>query len=372
MKAAVCYEFNKPLKIEEVTIDPPKENEVKIRIAATAICHSDIHSFKGEHGKPGLPAVGGHEVSGYIDEVGKGVTYVKAGDHVVVSLARAGCGKCHNCIIGLPHMCERKKARPRSEKKEFSLAMPGCYVNKKGVRLFQLAGTVAGFAEYVTVSEDNIVIIPDDMPMDSAALLGCGVISGFGAVMNRAKVQPLSSVVVMGVGGVGLNAIQGAAIAGANPVIAVDILDNKLEVAKLFGATHTINVKRDLYPVKTAWEITSGRGADYVFVATAGLSVLRQGFDMSSMNGMTVIIGHSSGENLSIFDPVELISGRMLTGCGMGQSRLRVDIPRLVDLYKSGRYKLDELVSGRYSLDNINEAIASSEKGEALRNVIVF
>ncbi len=372
MKAALCYEFKKPLIIEDVTLDPPLENEVKIRIAATAICHSDIHSFNGEHGNSGLPAIGGHEISGYIDEVGEGVTYVKPGDHVVVSLARAGCGKCYYCTIGLPHMCQKNSAKPRKAGKEFSLSLPGRYVNKGGMRPFQMAGSIAGFAEYTTVSEDNIVKIPDDVPMDSAALLGCGVISGYGAVVNKAKVQPLSSVIVMGAGGVGLNIIQGAVISGACPIIAVDILDKKLEAARFFGATHTINAKTNPDPVATAWELTSGRGADYVFVATAGLSVLRQGFDMSAKNGMSVIIGHSTKEYLSIFEPVEFISGRMLTGCGMGQARLRMDIPRLVDLYKSGRIKLDELISGRYPLENINEAIASSEKGEALRNVIVF
>lgn len=363
MKAAICYEFGKPVVIEEVTLDPPGKGEVKVRIAATAICHSDIHSIMGEHGSPPLPAVGGHEVAGYVEEVGENVTYVKPGDPVVACIVPSGCGKCYYCSIGLSNMCQYNR---------IVLATPGRYVNKHGQRLTQFGGALAGFVEYTTLSENNVVKIPEEMPMDLASLLGCSVISGFGAVVNRAQVKPNSSVLVVGAGGVGLNAIQGAVFSGAYPIIAVDVLDNKLEAARTFGATHTINAKKENDPVKKAWELTYGRGADYVIVAVAGIEILRQGFMMSAQAGMTVVIGHGFGEKLSAFTPTDFMGGRMLTGSAMGATRPRIDIPRLIELYKIGRLKLDELITGHYPLDQINEGIESMLRGEAIRNVIVF
>jgi Zn-dependent alcohol dehydrogenase len=208
--------------------------------------------------------------------------------------------------------------------------------------------------------------------MDRAALLGCGVISGFGAVVNGAKVKPFSSVVVMGTGGVGLNAIQGAAFVGAHPIIAADVMDNKLEAARSFGATHTINIKKEHDPIAEVRRITYGRGADYVFITVAGIQPKRQGFLMLARNGMEIFIGHGINEYLSEFDAVEFVGGRMITGCAMGASRIRVDIPRLIELYQVGRLKLDELISKKYRLEQINEAIEDAEKGESLRNVIQF
>jgi len=373
MKAAVCYEFNKPLVIEEVTLEPPGEGEVKIRVAATSICHSDIHSIRGEHGTPELPAVGGHEVAGYVEEVGEGVTYVKPGDHVIVALGAIGCGQCFYCTIGFPSACEgRRPHQPPIRRGPFrGISAPGRYFNRQGKRLIQFAAGVAGFVEYTVVSENRLVKIPDEMPFDKAAPLACGVITGYGAVVNLAQVKPLSSVVVVGCGGVGLNAIQGARLSGAYPIIGVDVLDNKLEVARAFGATHTINTNKVKEPIEAAWKITSGRGADYVFVAVGGVDILRQAFMMSGFRGMTVIIGHEGEETLSAFQPTDLFGPRFLTGGG-GNSRIRVDIPRLIDFYMVGRLKLDELITGHYPLERINEAIESHLRGEALRNVIMF
>ncbi len=363
MKAAVTREFGKPQYIEEVTLDPLQKGEVRVKVQACAICHSDIHSFRGEHGSPPLPAIGGHEVCGIVEEVGSDVTYVQKGDSVVATLAPAGCGKCYYCSIGLSNMCTVN---------HIFLAAPGKYTTKDGKRPTQFAGAVAGFVEYTNVPEPNVVKVPKDMPVDRACLLGCGVISGFGAVVNRLKAQPGKSLLVMGAGGVGLNAIQGGVYSGCYPIIAVDVLDNKLEQARTFGATHTINVKKEADPIKKAREITFGRGADYVIIAVAGLPILRQGFMMSAVDGTTCVIGHGHGEHLTDFAPVEFMSGRHMTGSAMGAARTRLDIPWLVELYQNGRYKLDELVSGHYSLDQINEAIASMERGEAIRNVIMF
>jgi len=257
MKAAVCYEFNKPLVVEQLDIEKPHKGEVKVRMAATAVCHSDIHFIAGDlDGK--LPFVPGHESSGFIEEVGEGKTSVKVGYPVVLSLLRT-CGACLYCRTGRPNMCEAK----------WPLDTESRMKNKRGEAVGHGLRT-AYVAEYAGVDQSQVVKIPGNMPADRAALLACGVITGFGAVVNRAKVRPMSSVVVIGVGGVGLNAIQGARISGANPIIAVDMLDSKLQAARSFGATHTVNGKQT-DPVQAVKDMTSGRGADYAFV-TVGVT----------------------------------------------------------------------------------------------------
>jgi S-(hydroxymethyl)glutathione dehydrogenase/alcohol dehydrogenase len=363
MKAAVCNEYGKPLAIENVWMEEPKRGEVKIRIAAAAICHSDIHSIQGEHGKAKLPALFGHEVAGYVEEVGEGVTYVRPGDPVICCLVRAGCGQCYYCITGRPNFCENWKH-------EFQRLGPYC--NQRGEQLTLMGGLYAGFVEQTIVPEDGLVKIPGDMPMDRAALLACGVISGFGAVVNGAQVKPFSSVVVTGSGGVGLNAIQGAAFVGAHPIIAIDVLESKLQAARAFGATHTIHAAAEPDVIAAVRELTHGRGADYVFVTVAGVKPKRQAFLMLSRIGMAVFIGHGIHEYMSDWDAAELVGGRTMTGCAMGATRTRLDLPRLIELYQAGRLKLDELITGRYRLEQINEAIAEAERGAALRNVIVF
>jgi S-(hydroxymethyl)glutathione dehydrogenase/alcohol dehydrogenase len=363
MKAAVCYEFGKPLVIEEVELDPVGKRDVKVRLAATAICHSDIHAIKGEHGNLPLPAIPGHEIAGYVEEVGEDVSYVKPGDPVVASIIPEGCGDCYYCRIGIPSLCQTNR---------LYLFGKGRYTSRTGQRIAQYAGAVAGFVEYAVIPEPNLVKIPADLPVDRACLLACGVISGFGAVLNRAKVTANSSIAVIGCGGVGLNAIQGAVFAGAYPVIAVDVRDSKLERAKVFGATHTVNARDENDPIEKVWELTYGRGADFVMVAVAGIEILRQGFLMSAPNGTTVVIGHGHGEQLSAFTPTDFMSGRKLTGSAMGAVRLRMDIARLIELYQAGRLKLDELVSGHFAFDQINKALESSEKGEVIRNVLMF
>lgn len=360
MKAAVCYEFGKPLVIEEVDLDPPQEGEVKVRVTATAVCHSDIHAIKGE--LPGrLPGLPGHESSGYVEEVGKGVTSVKLGDPVMLSTVTSGCGQCYYCTIGLRHLCERRKRLPPHHR------------NKKGQLLAPMAGPVGGFAEYTIVPDNEIAVLPKDFPMDRAALMSCGVLTGFGAVFNRAQVKSLNSVVVVGTGGVGLNAIQAAAIAGARPVIAVDILDKKLELAKSFGATHTVNSAKEEDAIKLVQQMTNGRGAEYVFVTVGSAAALRQGFLMSAQRGMTVIIGLIPMKESINFTAFDFVMGeRVVTGCGGGSPRLSIDVPRLVELYRNGLLKLDELITARYPFKDINLAIESAEKGDVIRNIIMF
>jgi Zn-dependent alcohol dehydrogenase len=358
MKAAVCYEFGKPLVVEDLDIDKPHKGEVKVKLAATAICHSDIHFIAGDL-KGKLPFVPGHESAGYVDEVGEGVTGVKKGDPVVMSLLRS-CGQCLYCRTGRPNMCEAK----------WPLDSESRLRNKKGEAVAH-GIRVGSMAEYAMVDQSQLVKIPADVGMDKACLLACGVITGFGAVVNRAKVKPMSSAVIIGVGGVGLNSIQGAKFCGAYPIIAIDMLDSKLEAAKKFGATHVVNSSGGKDAVQAVKDMTGGRGADYVFITVGVTSAVRQGVSMLARAGMAVIVGLATDPLTS--SPMEYIDGeKILTGSFMGTTNLAVDIPKMVDLYKSGALKLDELVSGRYKLDQVNQAIDSVKKGQALRNVLVF
>ncbi len=362
VKAAVCYEYGKPLVMEEVNLEPPGKGEVTIRCAATSICHSDIHMIKGEHGPCQLPAVAGHETCGWVEEVGEGVDYVKPGDLVVYTLIPAACGQCYYCNIGEHNQCLNSQIVTRS---------PGRLTTKDGTRIYQWYGTMATFAEYATGLATNLVKIPKDTPVDLAALLSCGVIAGYGAVVNRAKVKPNRSVIVMGCGGVGLNAIQGAKFVGAYPIIAVDMNDKKLDLAKQMGATFTINARKEDVTARAA-ELNYGLKADNVIVAVAGIETLRLAFTLSAKNGTTVVVGHGYGEEMSAWMPVEFCGGKVLTGSAMGAVRPRIEIPRLLELYRCGRFKLDELVSGHYSFDQLDKALASMEAGNAIRNVIMF
>jgi Zn-dependent alcohol dehydrogenase len=359
VKAAVCYAFKRPLVVEDIDIDKPGKGELKVRYAATAICHSDIHLINGDFFQD-LPLVAGHESAGYVAEVGQEVTAVKAGDRVIVSTI-ASCGKCQACKRGLPHMCE---LREKSDVK-------GHLRTKKGQSLMTMA-KIGGFAEESIVLESQVVKVPEDLPFDRAALLACGVITGVGAVINFARVQPLNSVVVIGAGGVGLNIIQGAALAGAYPIIAVDTLANKLQASKIFGATHTVNAREEDV-VKVVKEITGGWGADYAFTTVATDAVIRQSVALVGKRGKAVIVGVPEARGTFTFSPLEFLDEeKTLTACFMGSTNLSIDVPRLVALYQSGRLKLDELITGRYPLAKINEAIAAVVGGKALRNVIEF
>ncbi len=359
MKAAVCYEFGQPLVLEAIELAPPGQGEVRVKLTATAVCHSDIHDMKGELPGP-LPFVGGHESAGYVDECGPGVTSFKPGDPVVVSLL-ASCGQCYYCITGLPHLCQHRFDPPAAPRLK----------NKKGEPVFQ-RGNIGGFAESVIVNQSQLVKVPAAMPLDRAALLACGVSTGFGGVVNRAQVKPFESVVVMGIGGVGVNALQGAAYTGAYPVIAVDVLEGKLKMARDFGATHAVNAaSKDA--VETIRGLTGGRGADYVFVTVGSIAAIKQGISFTGQRGTTVLIGLPNFKDQLSLSPLELIpTEKNIIGGFMGAANLRIDIPNLVAMYQSGRLKLDELITGRYPLEKINEAVASTEKGEGLRNVIMF
>lgn len=359
MKAAVCREFGKPLVIEEVTLAEPGPGEVRVKIKAVAICHSDILYADGEWGGD-LPAIYGHECAGVVESVGSGVNSVKVGDHVAVTLIRS-CGHCRECTRGNPVSCDTI----------FPLDVKTPLADANGKPVVQSLRT-GGFAEYVVVHESQMVAVPNSIPLVNAALLACGVITGFGAVTNTAKVPPGSQVVVIGTGGVGLNAIQGARISGAQTIIAVDIADSKIEAAKSFGATHGVNSKTENLKARVR-ELTGGRGADYVFVTVGVKSAFDQSYGLLARGGTTVLVGIPASGVMSEIDVGAMaVSSQNILGSKMGSSRIQVDIPNLVSLYEQGRLKLDELVTKTYPIEEINEAIAAVKRGDALRNVIVF
>jgi Zn-dependent alcohol dehydrogenase len=359
MKAAMCREFGKPLVIEDVELAPPGPGEIRVRIAACAICHSDIHYAEGAWGGD-LPAVYGHEAAGIVEETGPGVATLQRGDHVVVTLIRS-CGHCHFCARGEPFVCETQTALDENS----PLREPNGSPVVHGLR-------TGAFAEYAVVHESQVVAVPEEIPLDSASLLACGVITGLGAVVNTAGVRPGSNVAVIGIGGVGLNSIQGAAIAGARRIVAVDIVPSKLEAAMQFGATHTVDGS-DPNAAREVRALTERRGADYVFVTVGAKPAIEQALRMIGSTGAVVIVGIPESGLMAEFEPARFASiGQRITGSKMGSTSLAKDIPWLVSLYQQGRLKLDELITGRYPLEEINEAIASTKSGAALRNVIVF
>ena len=359
MKAAVCREFGAPLTIEEVRLDPPQAGELTVKIAACAICHSDITYMQGGWGGA-LPAVYGHEAAGVVEAVGPDVTDLRPGDHVVVTLIRA-CGRCRHCLQGRPVLCDGK----------VRLDAEGPIHTPDGRPVFQAMRTGA-FAERVTVHASQVVAIPGDVPLDCASLLACGVITGLGAVFNTAQVPAGCDVVVIGTGGVGLNSVQGASLCGARRVIAVDLSDGKLAAARRFGATHTLNPARDDLPAAVR-QLTDGRGAEYVFVTVGAKTAVEQSLGLLARGGTAVIVGMPASGVMASFEPVGLAdAGQRVLGSKMGSARIRIDVPMLVDLYRQGRLKLDELISGRFPLEEINAAMAEVTGGGALRNVIVF
>ena len=359
MRAAVCRAFGEPLVIEDLVLDPPQAGELRVKIAACAICHSDIHYADGSWGGT-LPAVYGHEAAGEVIETGPGVETPGVGDPVIVTLIRS-CGNCFYCDQGMPYLCET----------EFPVDRDGRLHRKDGTPVLQGLRTGA-FAEEVVVHHSQVVALPRSVPLESASLLACGVITGFGAVSRTARIPAGCSVVVIGAGGVGLNSIQGAAICGARQVIAVDVLDEKLESALAFGATATVNgTEGDVG--EAVRRRTGGRGADYVFITVGNARAMEEAMDVIRPGGTAVIVGMPAvGENSAFETQAIAGTSQRILGSKMGSTRPQVDVPPLIDLYGEGRLKLDELITRTYPLDEINDAIAAVSRGEALRNVIVF
>lgn len=363
MKAAVFYEVDQPLVVETIDLEGPKQGEVRVKLAASGVCHSDYSVLHGVIPWP-APCVLGHEGAGIVEEVGPGVTSVKVGDHCILATL-ANCGRCAACATGRAIFC------PTRGGQSYGVLWDGtARMHKNGQSVYCFAHT-STFCEYQVVPEECVVVIRPDMPLDRAALIGCGVITGWGAVINSAQMRPGGRVVVIGCGGIGLNAIQGAAFGGALQIIAVDVLDNKLEWARAFGATHTVNPK-DGDPVQQVRELTGGKGVEYGFEAIGRIQTIEQGIQMLAPGGKMMIIGTTPRGAMISVDPYVLWQDKSVHGVRYGSARPQHDFPLLVDLYLAGKLKLDELISRNYKLGEINEAFAAMEAGDLARGVILY
>ncbi|NNK78479.1 MAG: alcohol dehydrogenase catalytic domain-containing protein, partial [Litoreibacter sp.] len=347
-----------PLSIEEITLNAPRTGEVEVTLEACAVCHSDISYMDGGWGGS-LPAVYGHEAAGRITALGAGVTEYQLGDTVLVTLIRA-CGDCPQCVTGRQVQCTTSVDK-----------MAGLLAKADGSAV-EHGLNCGAFAEKAVVHQSQIAKIPEDMGMEVACLLSCGVITGVGAVVNTAGVRPGQNVVVIGAGGVGLNAIQGAAIAGAARIIAIDMVEEKLEAAKEFGATDGILATAEK-PWREVARLTDRRMADAVFVTVGVIPAYESAARFLAPHGDIYAVGMPHSGDKASYEPVIFGAlGQGVKGSKMGDVVLKRDIPWMIDLYQQGRLKLDELISGRWSLDQINEAIDDTRSGAARRNVIIF
>lgn len=360
MKAAVLFEVGQPLAIEDIGVRKPAAHEVLVRTAVAGLCHSDLHFMEGLYPHP-LPAVLGHESAGIVEQVGSEVTYVKPGDHVVTCLS-VFCGTCENCSTGRPVLCTNTDVK----------LLPGVARRLEWHRPEQLHTflNLSSFAEQMLVHEHAIVKIREDMPLDRAALIGCGVVTGFGAATNTAKVAPGETVAVIGCGGVGMAAINGAYVAGAARVIAVDTNPVKLQLATKLGATDIVD-PGDGDPVARIVEMT--RGGVHHAIECLGLKrTAEQSFQMLAPGGTATIVGMVPfGEKIELHG-ADFLRERRIQGSSMGSNRFRVDMPRLIELYMQGRLHLDDWISDRIALAEINQGFKAMKEGKVVRSVIDF
>jgi S-(hydroxymethyl)glutathione dehydrogenase/alcohol dehydrogenase len=346
------------LTVENVDIDKPAAHEVLIQTMATGVCHSDLHYLQGKS-RMAMPAVLGHEGAGIVEAVGDGVTYVQPGDHVITCVSTF-CGACEYCLSGMPYRCVGRAATSRREGEPARLTASGERVGQHG--------GLGTFAERMLVHENSVVKIREDMPLDRAALIGCGVTTGMGAVLNTARVEAGSSVAVFGAGGIGLSAIQGARIAGARTIIAVDVNEYKLKTAREFGATHTVDASAG-DPVQAIRSLTGG-GVDYSFEAIGLKETVLQCFDSIRVEGTATVIGLMPvGATLEV-DGRMFFRGKF-QGSMMGSNRFRIDMPRYIDFYMQGKLRLDEMITRRGHLEDLPEAFRAMEAGEVVRTVLV-
>jgi S-(hydroxymethyl)glutathione dehydrogenase/alcohol dehydrogenase len=361
VKAAVLYNFGEPLKVESLELRAPSADEVVVKLGASGVCHSDLSVQQAKLPFP-PPVVLGHEGAGTVEEVGKDVRHLKPGDHVVLSWVE-NCGRCHFCVAGHAHLCDAMMA---------SMMSGGELVfQKDGVQIARMAG-VASFAERTVVRGNAAIKIPDDIPFDRACLVGCGVMTGVGAAVNTAKVQPGDTVAVFGCGGVGLNVIQGAVLCGASRVIAVDLSPAKLELAKTFGATDVVNGKDGNAPDQIR-NLTSGLGVDFAFEVIGVPAVITEAYFSLKRGGKVIVVGvPPMGEMVQIPGQMIALEEKSIVGSLYGSGNMKRDMPRLIELYQRKKLKLDELVSKRIKLEDVNAAFADMEKGAVARSVIVF
>lgn len=365
MKAAVLYSEGKPLELDDVQLEGPRRREVLVKVGAAGICRSDLHLMKGEAHFPFMPGIPGHEGSGTVEAVGEEVTRVAPGDRVILSFV-PNCGFCRFCETGRPYLCDT------ALRVNAGVMMDGTprLLTLKGEPIANM-GKVSCFAEYTVVPESGCIPVGEDFPLENAALVGCSVTTGVGAALFNARVTPGSSVAVVGCGGVGLNIIQGARIAGARTIIAVDLVDERLQFASSLGATHMVNPDKE-EAVRRVREITDG-GVDFAFESYGGGRTTEMTVDMAGRGGTAVIVGLAPiGEKASLEAVALTRLEKTIKGCYYGSARPQQDMPTLVDLYRRGVLEIDRLITRRYPLERINEAFEDLEAGKVGRGVIVF
>jgi S-(hydroxymethyl)glutathione dehydrogenase/alcohol dehydrogenase len=359
MKSAIFYKPDPIIPVEDIDLLPPQKGEVLVKLSAAGVCHSDHHFMTGHFTPTRAPFVMGHEGAGIISEIGQDVKGVKPGDKVIFSMDSM-CGKCMNCILGKPTMC---LTYPRT------FAMPdGSTRFRKGKQeIYHMVGT---FSEYTVVPEDQVILVPDNTPLDKACIIGCAVITGVGAVINRAKVKVGETTAVFGCGGVGLNVIQGCNLAGARQIIAIDNFDSKLKSACEMGATHTINPTKENV-IEKIMDITSG-GVDYAFEVVGSAKLIELAFSAIKRGGSTIIVGVPSAKSKISIDAMDLLVDKAIIGSFHGNANPKFDFLWILDLYHSGKLKLDQLITGYRPLNEINQAFDDLLNGKAIRTILTF
>ncbi len=366
-KAAVIYEANKPLVVEEIEVADPKAGEVRVKMSYAGLCHSDLHIMHGDLPVGMMPMALGHEGAGVVESVGPGVTRIKTGDHVVLTFIPS-CGKCRWCVSGMTQLCDLGAGILAGPQVDGTYRM----TNKDGQDVGQMC-MISTFSEYSVVSQDSVCVVDPSYSLDIACLVGCGVATGFGAAVNRARVTPGSSVLVFGIGGIGVNAVQGAKASNATTIIAVDTNDWKLEKAMEFGATHTINPNKEDV-VQKVMEITNGTGVDFSFEAIATQETIGVAYNATGKGGTLVVIGltPATAETMPI-SPLNLVLfQKAVMGTLYGTSNPQTEIPKLLNMNKHGQIKLKELITNTYTLDQVNEGYDDLIAGKNLRGVIKF
>jgi len=366
-KAAVVYQAGAPLVIEEVDLDGPREGEVLVEIKATGICHTDEFTRSGADPEGIFPAILGHEGAGIVVDVGPGVKSLRKGDHVI-PLYTPECRHCEYCLSGKTNLCQAIRVTQGQG------VMPdgSSRFSLNGKKIFHYMGT-STFSNYTVVPEIALAKIREDAPFDKVCYIGCGVTTGIGAVINTAKVEPGANVVVFGLGGIGLNVIQGARMAGANMIIGVDLNPQRESLAKKFGMTHFVNpreVNGDLVPYLV--ELTKG-GADYSFECIGNVDVMRQALECCHKGwGVSVIIGVAGAGKEIATRPFQLVTGRVWKGSAFGGAKGRRDVPKIVDWYMDGKINIDDLITHTLTLPEINKGFDLMHSGESIRSVVVF
>ena len=362
-RAAVLYEAGQPAVIEEITLDAPRQGEVLVRMEAAGVCHSDLHVRDGTIPEP-MPIVLGHEGTGVVTEVGLGVTSLQPGDRVVLTLVPA-CGSCYFCHRGEPHLCLTSGAMAAR-----GVLRDGTSRLRRGDQTLHHFNAVSCFSEYVVVPQEGAVKIPHDIPVEIAALLGCAVVTGVGAVERTAGVRPGESVAVIGCGGVGLNVIQAASLSSAYPVIAIDIRSDKIELAKTFGASHGVNA-REQDAAAAILEITE-HGVDWAFEVLGNPRTIEQAWGLIRAGGTVVVVGLSPKGSKVSLPAFDFISEKNIRGCFYGSSRFQADMPMIISRIQAGRMRIDGMVSHSVPLEELESAFSRLRNGDGVRTVLRF